>query len=177
MIRSLANEETKEGRILREVLPQGAIDDVLRSLQTAKSSQVTTDYILGGSPTADTMMEAARRGSGISVADVTGALRAQPDAMLRIASNLASRFTRDLTDAERDRVARILVSTDADLVRKAINDQGAMAALQRRVQQLTAGATVGAGKAGALLVGYCRWSSCLPRSVTLSAEQQCGLLI
>jgi len=151
MIRSLANEETKEGRILREVLPQGAIDDVLRSLQTAKSSQVTTDYILGGSPTADTMMEAARRGSGISVADVTGALRAQPDAMLRIASNLASRFTRDLTDAERDRVARILVSTDADLVRKAINDQGAMAALQRRVQQLTAGATVGAGKAGALL--------------------------
>ena len=150
MIRNLANPETKEGRILREVLPQDAIDDVLSRLETARASQATTDYVLGGSPTADTLMEAGRRGTGISFADMTGVLSGSPDAMVNVASNIASRFTRDLTDAERARVARILVSEDADLVRRAITDESALAALQQRVQELTAGATRGAGRAGAV---------------------------
>ena len=150
MIRNLANEETKEGKILRAVMPQDTLDDVLRRLETARASQVTTDYVLGGSPTSDTMMEAARRGSGLSFSDVTGVLSGSPDAMISVASNLAARFTRDLTDAERARVARILVSQDPDLVRRAISDEGAMAALQQRVQQLTAGAARGAGRAGAV---------------------------
>jgi hypothetical protein len=150
MIRNLTNEETKEGKILRAVMPQDALEDVLRRLETARASQVTTDYVLGGSPTSDTMMEAARRGSGLSFSDVTGVLSGSPEAMISVASNLAARFTRDLTDAERARVARILVSEDPDLVRRAITDEGAMAALQQRVQQLTAGATRGAGRAGAV---------------------------
>jgi hypothetical protein len=150
MIRNLTNEETKEGKILRAVMPQDALEDVLRRLETARASQVTTDYVLGGSPTSDTMMEAARRGGGLSFSDVTGVLSGSPDAMISVASNLAARFTRDLTDAERARVARILVSEDPDLVRRAITDEGAMAALQQRVQQLTAGAARGAGRAGAV---------------------------
>ena len=150
LIRNLTNEETKEGKILRAVLPQDALDDVLRRLETARASQVTTDYVLGGSPTADTMMEAGRRGMDVSFADVTGVLSGSPDAMINVASNIAARFTRDLTDAERARVARILVSEDPDLVRRAISDEGAMAALQQRVQQLTAGAARGAGRAGAV---------------------------
>lgn len=150
MIRNLANEETKEGKILRAVLPQDALDDVLRRLETARASQVTTDYVLGGSPTADTMMEAARRGMDINASDVFGVLSGSPEAMINVASNIAARFTRDLTDAERARVARILVSEDPDLVRRAISDESAMAALQQRVQQLTAGATRGARSAGAV---------------------------
>jgi hypothetical protein len=150
MIRNLANPETKEGQILRAVLPQDAIDAVLNRLETARASQVTTDFVLGGSPTAETTMEAARRGMDISVADVTGVLSGSPEAMVNVASNIASRFTRDLTDAERARVARILVSEDPDLVRRAISDEGAMAALQKRVQELTAGAARGAGRAGAV---------------------------
>ena len=150
MIRNLSNPETKEGQILRAVIPQDALDDVLSRLETARASQVTTDFILGGSPTAETTMEAARRGMGISAADVAGVLSGSPDAMINVASNIASRFTRDLTDAERARVARILVSENPDLVRRAISDEGAMAALQKRVQQLTAGAARGAGRAGAV---------------------------
>lgn len=150
MIRNLTNPETKEGQILRAVLPQDAIDAVLNRLETARASQVTTDFVLGGSPTAETTMEAARRGMDISVADVTGLLSGSPEAMVNVASNIASRFTRDLTDAERARVARILVSEDPELVRRAISDEGAMAALQKRVQELTAGAARGAGRAGAV---------------------------
>ena len=152
MIRNLANPETKEGQILRAVMPQDALDDVLRRLETAKEADETAKGVLFGkqSVTSDTMMEAARRGSGLSFSDVTGVLSGSPDAMISVASNLAARFTRDLTDAERARVARILVSEDPDLVRRAISDEGAMAALQQRVQQLTAGAARGAGRAGAV---------------------------
>jgi hypothetical protein len=151
MIRNLADPNLKEGRILREVLPQDAIDDVLNKLETARASQVTTDYVLGGSPTAETTMEAARQGMGFSLADVTGLLSGSPEAMVNVASNIASRFTRDLTDAERARVARILVSEDPDLVRRAISDDGAMAALQKRVQELTAAGAKGAGRAGTVV--------------------------
>ncbi|MEN9760688.1 MAG: hypothetical protein RI906_514 [Pseudomonadota bacterium] len=148
MIRNLTNPETKEGMMIREVLPQDAVDDVLNKLETARSSQATTDFILRGSPTEETKMEAARRGMGVSVADLTGVLRANPDAVIRIASNLAAKFTRDLTDAERARVARNLVSEDPYLVRRAISDEGAMAALQTRIQELTAAGTKGAARAG-----------------------------
>lgn len=152
LIRNLTNEETKEGKILRAVLPQDALDDVLRRLETARMSQIATDYVkVGGqSATTETREEIARRGMGVSFADVTGVLSASPDAMINVASNIAARFTRDLTDAERARVARILVSEDPDLVRRAISDEGAMMALQQRVQQLTAGAARGAGRAGAV---------------------------
>ena len=150
MIRNLSNPETKEGQILRAVFPQDQLDAVLAKLETARASQETTAYVLGGSPTADTGMEAARRGMGISMADVTGLLSGNPSSMLSVASNIASRFTRDLTDSERARVARILVSEDPDLVRRAISDEGAMAALQNRIQQLTTIGTKGSARAGAV---------------------------
>jgi hypothetical protein len=87
---------------------------------------------------------------GVSMADVTGLLSGSPSSMLSVASNIASRFTRDLTDSERARVARILVSEDPDLVRRAISDEGAMAALQNRIQQLTTIGTKGSARAGAV---------------------------
>ncbi len=148
MIRNLANAETKEGLLLRAVLPQDALESVLNRLDVARASQATTDYVLGGSPTADTIAEAARRGSGISMSDATGALSGDMGALTSVVSNILSRLTRDLTDAERARVARILVSDDPELVRRAIVDESAMAALQQRVQELTAGLTRGARRAG-----------------------------
>jgi hypothetical protein len=150
MIRNLTNPETKEGQILRAVFPQDQLDAVLAKLETARASQEVTDYVLRNSATAETNMEAARRGMGVSMADVTGLLSGSPSSMLSVASNIASRFTRDLTDSERARVARILVSENPDLVRRAINDEGAMAALQNRIQQLTTIGTKGSARAGAV---------------------------
>jgi hypothetical protein len=150
LIRNLGNAETKEGMILRAVLPQDALDEVLSRLDVARASQVTTDYVTSPSvsPTADTLMEASRRGMGVSASDAAGALSLDVGALTNIASNILSRLTRDLTDAERARVARILVSDDPELVRRAIVDESGMAALQQRVQQLMAGLTRGARRAG-----------------------------
>jgi len=150
MIRNMANEETIEGRILREVLPQDAVDDVLRSIETASGAQEAASKILQGSPTAETLMEAGRQGLGLSVSDISGALSMDPTALANVASKMADRFRRDLTDAERARIARILVSEDADLVRRAIEDDGALAILRDRIEQISATATSGAARAGAI---------------------------
>lgn len=150
MIRNMANEETKEGRILREVLPQDAVDDVLRSIETASGAQDAANFVLGGSATAETLMEQGRQGLGLSVADITGALSMDGRAMMNVATKITDRFRRDLTDAERARIARILVSEDADLVRRAIEDDGALAVLRDRIEQISATATRGASRAGAI---------------------------
>jgi len=150
MIRNMANEETKEGRILREVLPQDAVDDVLRSVQTASGAQDAANYVLGGSATAETLMEQGRQGLGLSVADITGALSMDGRSMMNVATKITDRFRRDLTDAERARIARILVSEDADLVRRAIEDDGALAILRDKIERISATATSGAARAGAV---------------------------
>ena len=151
MIRNMASkEETKESRILREVLPQDAVDDVLRSIETASGAQNAANSILGGSQTAETIMEQRRQGLGLSVSDISSALSMDPTALANVASKMADRFRRDLTDAERARIARILVSDDADLVRRAIEDDGALAILRDKIERISATATSGAARAGAV---------------------------
>lgn len=146
MVRNLANEETKEGRILRAVLPPEALDDVLARLETARASQVTTDYVLGGSPTAETAAEMSRQ--GITATDFPGILSGEPAALMRLASNFVGRFSRGLSDEERARIATVLVSQNPQLVRNAIIDESGMAALQQAIQQMTTRATQAAAGAG-----------------------------
>ena len=147
MIRNLANEETKEGMILRTVFPQDQLDQAINALETASQSQSASSFILGGSPTTETAMEAARQGMGVSASDVVEVLSGSPAAIARVAANLVP--SRGLSEAERTRIAQILVSEDADLVRRAITDESAMAALQQRISQIMTSATRGAVGAGA----------------------------
>lgn len=150
MIRNLVNEETKEGRILREVFPQDDLAKVIDVIDVAKGSQEAANYIMGGSATAETMMEAGRQGLGISALDITGVLSGDPTSMAKVAQEIAGRFTRGLTDAEKARVAKLLVSENADLVKRAIQDDGALAALQKQVEKLANKATRGAARGGAV---------------------------
>lgn len=151
MIRNFANGETKEGRLLREVFPQDQLDAVLRRLETASGSESASQFILRGSPTAETGEEIGRRGLGVSFSDATGALSGDVSSLARVASNIASKLTRDLSDAERARVARILVSEDPNLVRRAILDESAMAALQKRIQELSVLGTRASTGSGAVV--------------------------
>lgn len=161
MIRNLTNPETKEGVILRQVFPEDQLDDVLYKLETASEAQATAGKVLSGSDTAATLAENARRGLGLSASDMMGALSGSPDALISVAQKVAGRFGRDLTDAERGRVAQILISEDPDFVRRAITDESGLAALQRRIEeisaQLTKGArrssTVGGAQPGAAMSG------------------------
>ena len=152
MIRNLADPTKKEGMILRAVFPQDQLDDAIYALTTADRSQSAASRILFGSQTTETAMEAARQGMGVSASDALAVLRGDLRATARVAANLVP--SRALNDAERLRIANVLVSEDPDLVRRAINDESAMAALQQRLSEImmaaTRGATGAAATAGAM---------------------------
>lgn len=150
MIRNLVNEDTKEGQILRAVFPQDQLDSAIAALSRASESQTAATRILGGSPTAETMMEAGRQGMGVSAADMLDVLSGSPLAIARVAANLVGPSARNLSDAERARIARVLVSEDPDLVRRAITDESAMAALQQRIAQIMMASSRSATGAGAV---------------------------
>lgn len=140
MIRNLANPETKEGMVLREVFPQDQLDSVLKRLDIASEAQAASQGILRGSQTAETIMEAGRQGLGISAADLAGVASGSPVETLGVAQKLIGRLVRtELTDAERTRIAQILVSNDPELVRRAIVDESGMQKLSDTVNQLAIG--------------------------------------
>jgi len=164
MIRNLVNPEMKEGKILREVFPQDQIDEVLKTLDIAAGAQEAAGKVLigTGSQTTETAMEAARQGFGLSVDEVSGAMSGSPTEMLNVTNKILRRFVRtDLTDAERARIAEILVSDDPQLVRNAIIDESGMARLAEAVERLTqratqatrGAATIGGAMAGAEMSG------------------------
>jgi hypothetical protein len=156
MIRNLTNEEAKEGMILRAVFPQDQLNDAINALGRAAESQAAASRIIGQSATAETLMEANRQGLGIGAATMAEALGGSPVAIASLAQNLVSRLQRGLNDAERARVAQILVSEDPELVRRAIVDESGMAMLQERIRQIVEGAVSGAtgaaGTGGAMAV-------------------------
>lgn len=136
MMGNLADEGSKEGRILRSIFPQDQLDSVLGTIGVAAQSQQAKNRILGGSDTASSMQQAQRVGMNISAEEAVSASRGDPFAMIRVARKLVSQNTQGLNDAQRLQVARILTSTDPQLVRRALTDDSAMAMLQQRMQTL-----------------------------------------
>ena len=151
MIRNLTDETKKEGMLLREVFPQDSLPSVLRTLETAREAQATASRVLGGSDTASSTQEARRFGGQMSMGEVAGVLSADPQAIAGMAQRMVNAIAkgRELTDAERTRIARILVSEDADLVRRAMQDTSGFAALTERAGQLIDRAVAASRAAGA----------------------------
>lgn len=140
MIRNLTRPDTKEGMVLREVFPQDQLDDVLKQLDIAAEAQAAQSGIMGGSQTAETMLEAGRQGMSIGADEIAGLMSGSPVETLNVAQKLIGRLVRaELTDAERTRIAKILVSNDPDLVRRAIVDESGMQKLADTVNQLVIG--------------------------------------
>lgn len=140
MIRNLANPETKEGMVLREVFPQDQLDSVIKRLDIASEAQAAQTGIMGGSQTAETMLEAGRQGMDIGAGEIAGLMSGSPVETLNVAQKLIGRLVRtELTDAERTRIAKILVSNDPELVRRAIVDESGMQKLADTVNQLVIG--------------------------------------
>lgn len=156
MIRNLANPETKEGMLLREVFPQDELDSVINAIDIAAGAQEAAGKILigTGSQTTETAMEAARQRLGLSADDVSAVMEGNVRESIGVLSKVLRGFVRtELTDAERARVAEILVSTDPQIVRNAIIDESGMARLAQAAERIaerlkgsgrTAGAVGGA---------------------------------
>lgn len=154
MIRNLANPETAEGKIFLQVFPEDEQAKVLQTLDIANQANDAAQKILQGSPTADTLMEASRQADYFNAGDVSAALNGSPVAAANIASRLASKVIRtELTDAERARIAALLVSRDPQIVRRAILDESGMADLVNAIEALGEGAASVARTGGAMQGG------------------------
>lgn len=148
MMGNLADESSKEGRILRSIFPQDQLDDMITNIGVAAQSQQASNRILGGSDSASSLLQSRRIGMNISPQDVSEALTtSNPFAFLRIGAKLVGQNTQGLSDAQRLQVARILTSTDPDLVRRALTDESAMIVLQQQIRTL--GNQVATGARGA----------------------------
>ena len=132
----LADEETKQGEILRVALRGADIRDLERKLGLAGELQEITAKLpdVAGSPTALLQREAKRSGAGASLQDLAimsgdgGIMQAIP-AIGRIVEQIMGKGAPKLTDAERMRVVNILFERDPELVRKALTDNTALEAL------------------------------------------------
>lgn len=139
MIRNLTNPDTKEGKLLAEVFPQDKLDDALRSLSIASDAQEAASKVLvgTGSPTAETGLEIARQVGNINPNEISGALGGSVADSVSIVKKVINRIVRTkLTDDERTRIAKVLVSSDPQLVRNAIVDESGMAVMTDRINQI-----------------------------------------
>jgi len=145
LMRNLANDDTKEGQILRMVYPGDMLDDTLAAIGRSVQSKAATDRILSGTATASSLKQADRFGSAPNMGDVSQTLSGDMFAAYRTLRKFLSFNTPGLTEKQRDDIAKVLVSTNPDVVRRALTDQSAMTELLNTIR--TGGARLSSGAA------------------------------
>lgn len=136
MMSNLESLEAKEGQILRIIYPQDKVDDILKLARVASQSQKAASKVVGGSPTAETLLESKNIGMNISPEEVASVFSGDAFTTLRVASKIVQKNAPNLNPEQKQQVARILVSEDPTMVLNALKDQSGMAVLQKRLQSL-----------------------------------------
>jgi hypothetical protein len=153
LMRNLANDDTKEGQILRMVYPGDMLDDTLAAIGRSVQSKAATDRILSGSPTASSLKQADRFGMNVSADDVRQTLGGDMFAAYRSLRKVMNLNTPGLTEKQRDDIAKVLVSTNPDVVRRALVDQSAMTELLNTIRSGGARLSSGAASSAAQISG------------------------
>lgn len=149
-IRNLLEEGRSEGMMLRALIPDPQDQaQILRKLDIAVEGEDVSQVVLRNTQTAETQMAAKAQNAGVSLAESMAAYGGDVNSILSISRKFVDSFSRDLTDAERQKIAQILVSENPDLVLRAITDDRAIAQAQEFVRRITpfvtkSGATFGA---------------------------------
>lgn len=137
MMGRLENEASKEGMTLRLLFPGNRLDEALEKIGVAAQSRRATGRITGGSDTAATTIQSQRMGmlpesitTGRLAAD---ALRGNVDAAANVLNRIIKQFQPGLSDAQAAQVARVLVSQDKGIVRKALTDTAALSSLRDKI--------------------------------------------
>jgi len=149
LMKNLADPTTRDGAVLRIVMPEDQLPDLLQSIERAAMSQQAVGTVFGGSDTAVTKAQQARQGMNMSGEELVETITS-PN-IFNVA-RLLTRFTKsiapELTDAQRDRVVQVLVSEDPDFVRNALQDTSQMAKLEEAIKRLSSAVTAGSVRAG-----------------------------
>jgi len=137
VMRNLLDPERSESKILRTVFPEDQLDEVLRKIDVAATSQAASNRILQGADTAITAQQIKSQGSKIGSREILDAVLSRDSiAIGRIVNKFIDRAAPQLTDAERQRVINVLVSEDAAFVKNMLKDESGIAKLQEAVERL-----------------------------------------
>lgn len=137
VMKNLLDPERKEGKILRTVFPEDQLDEVLRKIDVAATSQAASNRILQGADTAITAQQIKSQGSKIGGGELMEVIASpNPINIGRVVNKFIDRTAPQLTDAERQRVINVLVSEDAAFVKNMLKDESGIAKLQEAVERL-----------------------------------------
>ena len=125
-LQKLYDETTQLGTILRIVVPEDQINDILRNVDTARNAQVirSKSPTTAGSLSTPINEELKRVGQGIATSGARLAMFGDPSSAISLVSNVLSIISpaaKKMKPAERLEVAKIIFSEDADLVEKVLN--------------------------------------------------------
>jgi hypothetical protein len=125
-LQKLYDETTQLGTILRIVVPEDQIDDILWNVDTARNAQVirSKSPTTAGSLSTPINEELKRVGQGIATSGARLAMFGDPSSAISLVSNVLSIISpaaKKMKPAERLEVAKIIFSEDADLVEKVLN--------------------------------------------------------
>lgn len=155
IVARLTDPESKEGLIFRTIYPEDLQEAALSRLGVARQAQTSADTVLRGSQTAQTRTAQNRQGmmsdsvrTGGLAAD---ALRGDVGAAAAILDRIIQQFRPGLTDTNRSAIARILLSSDPAIVRRALTDTEALRSLQAAIVPLAQSPLISASLAGTTL--------------------------
>jgi hypothetical protein len=137
VMKNLLDPERNESKILRTVFPEDQLDEVLRKIDVAATSQAASNRILQGADTAITTQQIKSQGSKIGSGELMEVIASpNPINIGRVVNKFIDRTAPQLTDAERQRVINVLVSEDAAFVKSMLKDESGIAKLQEAVERL-----------------------------------------
>ena len=118
------------------IFPEGEYDRVFQALDQASKSQATKSRVLGGSQTAETKAREALIGSGGASQDlrdfVTGG---SIPAGIRLVGRVVKASGQQLNFKQQQEVAKLLISEDPELLRRALADDSALTDLSARIMK------------------------------------------
>ena len=137
----LADANTKEGAIFRVIYPQDKVDGILKLASTAAQSQRAAGKVMGGSDTFAMQAEAKQQGINISGEEISSVLSGNPFSVARVLGKWMQKNEPNLTPEQKQEVARILISTDQDVVKKALLDNSKWDEIQRKARAISSSIT------------------------------------
>ena len=141
MMGKLEDANTKEGAIFRVIYPQDKVDSILKLASTAAQSQRAAAKVMGGSDTFAMQAEAKQQGINISGEEISSVLSGNPFSVARVLSKWIQKNEPNLTPEQKQEVARILISTDQDVVKKALLDNSKWDEIQRKARAISSSIT------------------------------------
>ena len=150
----MSDPESLEGKLFTSVFPPEQQSKVLRQLELSGTTQATSEVVIGGPTTALTNAALKQQNKGISVGEMVGAtLTPNVRDIAAVGVKLIQDLAPNLTETQRGKIVDVLLSDNPELVRKALTDESAMMAVQKKVAQIMQGVQASAQRGAAYYGG------------------------